>query len=67
MRAPNTYWITHLIDMAKACQREHPTLKWTPARPYGLSGLALMTRFRAAWLVFTGKADVVKWFDVEPK
>ena len=33
--------------------------KWYPARPYGLTGLRV--RFKAAWMVFTGKADVLIW------
>jgi len=33
--------------------------KWVCARPVGLGGL--VRRFKCAWLVFTGKADVIKW------
>lgn len=33
--------------------------KWMPARPIGLSGFS--NRIKLAWMVFTGKADAVKW------
>lgn len=32
-----------------------------PARPLGFQGLFLRQRLRCAWLVFTGKADALKW------
>lgn len=40
------------------CQRE-TVHGWKLARPEGLGGIA--RRFRMAWLVFTGKCDVLKW------
>ena len=33
--------------------------KWVPARPLGFQ--SIWTRFSAAWLVFTGKADALIW------
>lgn len=33
--------------------------RWVPARPVGLSTLS--NRFYCAWMVFTGKADALKW------
>ncbi len=33
--------------------------KWVPARPLGFQ--SMWTRFSAAWLVFTGKADALIW------
>ncbi len=33
--------------------------KWLPARPLGYP--SLRSRIKAAWLVFTGKADAVIW------
>lgn len=33
--------------------------KWTPVRPYGRGGI--LRRIKMAWLVFTGKADVLTW------
>jgi hypothetical protein len=32
---------------------------WIPARPLGL--YSIVNRFKLAWLVFTGKADVLVW------
>jgi len=34
--------------------------KWVLARPVGDTGL--LWRFKCAWLVFTGKADALKWY-----
>ena len=33
--------------------------RWVPARPLGLS--SIWYRLRASWLVFTGKADALRW------
>ena len=33
--------------------------RWVPARPMQPSGISI--RIRAAWMVFTGKADAVVW------
>ena len=64
MNCPRIYWLTELVEMAKmGPQMLHPTVKWTPARPMGWQGLGLRHRLRAAWLVFTGKADAVRWFE----
>jgi hypothetical protein len=40
-------------------QTEYAPGKWGPARPLGF--FSLRSRLRAAWLVFTGKADAVIW------
>lgn len=32
---------------------------WFPARPLGFASIG--QRFKAAWLVFTGRADAVSW------
>jgi len=36
-----------------------PSGKWVPARPVGYASLG--RRLRAAWLVFTGRADALTW------
>jgi hypothetical protein len=41
------------------------TGEWVPARPYGLYSLS--NRFRLAWMVFTGKADALRWPEQMPK
>lgn len=43
----------------KSCQAEYPDKTWGPARPLGYS--SIFKRIRAAWLVFTGRADALKW------
>lgn len=37
--------------------------RWVLARPAGWPGICLSRRLRAAWLVFTGRADVLQWSD----
>lgn len=61
MNCPNIYWINQLQN--NTVTRAHPILKSVAARPLGYQGLNLPVRFKAAWLVFTGKADVVKWME----
>ncbi len=34
---------------------------WGPARPYGGNRLHPLGRFKAAWMVFTGRADALVW------
>jgi hypothetical protein len=34
---------------------------WTQARPLSYSGINLLRRITAGWMVFTGKADVLVW------
>ena len=34
---------------------------WTQARPMSKSGMNVRCRISAAWMVFTGKADVLIW------
>lgn len=63
MNCPNVYWVTELVKLTQTVASSHPTLGWTPARPMGWQGLGLRLRLRAAWLVFTGKADAVRWFE----
>lgn len=63
MNVPNVYWIGALLRTANECSSSHPTLGWVPARPLGFQGLCLRARFRAAWMVFTGRADVVRWYE----
>jgi hypothetical protein len=35
--------------------------RWVACRPLGYQGFRLLRRLKLAYLVFTGKADVVKW------
>ena len=34
---------------------------WTQSRPMSWPGINLQKRLSAAWMVFTGKADVLVW------
>lgn len=43
------------------CDAGLPDGRWVPARPMGWQGLSIRQRFRCAWLVFTGRADVLQW------
>lgn len=55
--APSLYTLKQL-----QMQNESQTCingKWVPARPLGL--YSIKNRIRLAWLVFTGKCDVLKW------
>jgi hypothetical protein len=38
---------------------------WTQARPMSWPGLNLKRRLSAAWMVFTGRADVLVWLGDE--
>lgn len=50
--------LERLYKSVSECQREVSPGKWVPARP---EPWPFMWRFRPAWLVLTGKADVVIW------
>lgn len=56
--APNIYNLKTLMVTANQTQAEIDG-KWYPARPLGFYGIGY--RLKAAWLVFTGKCDAVKW------
>lgn len=38
---------------------------WEPTRPFGY--YSLRSRLRLAWMVFTGRADALRWPDQMPK
>lgn len=40
-------------------QQEYKPGRWCPARPIGL--FSIWHRLECAWMVFTGKADVIVW------
>ena len=55
--------IWYLPDLIKHCNEGNITVniggRWIPARPLGFDSFS--QRLKAAVLVFTGKADAVKW------
>ena len=53
----NRDWVTRLYN-GEVLTRLGPN-NWVPARPLGYASYTL--RFRAAWLVFTGRADALVW------
>ncbi len=48
-----------VLDTVKHTGREVEPGKWVPARALGNASIPY--RLRAAWLVFTGKADALRW------
>lgn len=38
---------------------------WTQARPISYPGINIVKRITAAWMVFTGRADVLVWLGDE--
>ena len=57
-KAPTIYSLEGLLKSIKGEQAEIDG-KWVPARPLGFYSIG--HRIKAAWLVFTGKADAVTW------
>lgn len=63
MNTPTTYTPEQIIANAGRVKAGLPDGRWVEARAEGWSGICLRLRLRAAWLVFTGRADVLKWQD----
>ena len=57
MKGVNIWKLQNLLNCCMSNSTEIDG-KWVPARPIGWQG---WRRFKAAWLVFTGKADAVIW------
>ena len=57
-KAPNIYELEQVI---KSAANTHTVIdeKWVPARPYGYH--SWRGRLKAAWMVFSGKADALVW------
>jgi hypothetical protein len=60
-RAPNIWTVERLSKWlaSSPVQRGLPDGSWVLARPLGL--YSLRHRIKAAWLAFTGRADVLTW------
>ena len=59
-RAPNAYTFESLAKAADGnTTMSHDGKSWHPARPEGY--FSIVSRFRLAWEVFTGRADVIRW------
>ena len=51
--------IQELVKSATENATETEDGRWVPSRPF--KGDDLLTRFKDAWAVLTGKADAVEW------
>ncbi len=56
---PSAYTISTLQAVLKNGCSAGIGNTWYPARPEGLC--SIKSRFRLAWEVFTGRADVLRW------
>lgn len=63
MRKPNIWNIHDLLTTGCEAEWTLPDGRkwWGPARAYGQNQIRLMGRWKAAWLVFTGRADALTW------
>jgi hypothetical protein len=60
MKYPNVWTLVQIVTYAThGGVSTQVDGKWVPARPEGFASLRM--RLRAAWLVFTGRADAVTW------
>lgn len=62
MKAPTIYTPEQIrsdITMDVSCGL--PNGRYVMARPEGWGGVGLCFRLKCAWLVFTGRADVLQW------
>ncbi len=59
MRYPAILNADSVVKMGQEVQTGLPDGRWVAARPYGFQSFG--ERLRATWLVFTGKADALKW------
>ncbi len=58
----NTPIIKYRWNLRDSDPKQQSQSGWWPARPMSYrSGLQLFHRLRLAWMVFTGKADALKW------
>lgn len=61
MKGVNTLSVQDVLVIATHTSKQTPDGRWVPARPIGMFGLRY--RLKAAWRVFTGRADAVIWDD----
>jgi hypothetical protein len=60
MKYPKTWKLEHLVrHISSNSVSVQIGDKWVPARPCGFC--SFRSRLRAAWLVYTGRADAVEW------
>jgi hypothetical protein len=61
MNTPTIYTPESLKRTTENVSCGLPDGRWVAARPAGWSGLCLRKRLRCAWMVFIGRADVLRW------
>lgn len=58
-RYPNICDVVNVVRTASEIQAGLPDGRYVPARPLGWQSWTM--RWKAAWLVFTGRADALLW------
>lgn len=61
MRKPEISCVTEIVRDAQEVSVGLPGGRWVPARSYFRNQLCWYGRFKAAWLVFAGRADAVTY------
>lgn len=61
MRKPEIRCVTEVVRDAETCAAGLPDGRYVPARSYSRNQLRPFGRFKAAWLVWTGRADAVTY------
>lgn len=61
MRKPDIRCVTEVVRDAKENATGLPDGRWVPSRSYARNQLHPFGRIKAAWLVFTGRADAVTY------
>ena len=65
MDLPSEWYADDVVKHGSECRSKvtHPDGRevWVAARPIPYWGLCLRKRISRAWMVFTGKADVLRW------
>lgn len=61
MNTPTIYTPEAVVQSAAQGSCGLPDGRWVAARSLGWGGVCLRHRLRCAWLVFTGRADVLQW------
>lgn len=58
---PNVYTPEEIVELAMTNQKEIQPGRWVACRPMGYQSLGFRKRLKAAWMVFTGRWDALKW------
>ena len=58
-RYPQIIDVMQVLENGSQCLRGLPDGRWVPARALGWQSWTM--RWKAAWLVFTGRADALTW------